>query len=545
MVKNLLARALNWVAETLPGETSVDQLPAYSASAFPAQTGYYDGEKFVGGFGPTSIFIADYWELRAKSAQLFQENIYARGLIRRLVTNEINTGLNLEAIPEEAILGYEEDALNDWTEIVENRFTLWGKNPALCDYRERQSFGALQAAARLEALVAGDVLVVLRQHPKTKLPTVQLVSGGRIRTPLDAKPQAGNRIVHGVEVDRRDRHVAYWIDQGDGTSKRLPATGPRSGRRLAWLVYGSDKRHDEVRGQPLLSIVLQSLKEIDRYRDSAQRKAVINSILALFIEKAEDKMGTRPLTGSAVRRDQVDTTAPDGAARKFNLAGQIPGLVLEELQKGETPKAFGSNGTDVNFGPFESAIVYAVAWVNEIPPEVLTLAFSNNYSASQAAINEFKMYLNRVRTRWGEEFCQPVYVDWLLSECLLGKVRAPGLLEAWRDPWRYDTLGAWIASDWSGAIKPSTDVLKQAKGYKALNQEGWITNDRASRELTGTKFSKNIRRLRQENEMKVAAATPIAEFEQKYGKRPDEVIDGQALAEEVAGAVVDSLDAQR
>ena len=40
----------------------------------------------------------------------------------------------------------------------------------------------------------------------------------------------------------------------------------------------------------MLSVILQSLKEIDRYRDATQRKAAINAILAMFIKKTQDKV---------------------------------------------------------------------------------------------------------------------------------------------------------------------------------------------------------------------------------------------------------------
>ena len=118
--------------------------------------------------------------------------------------------------------------------------------------------------------------------------------------------------------------------------------------------------------------------------------------MAMFIKKTEDKPGTLPVTGGAVRRDKAVTTDSDGGTRKFNMASHVPGLVIEELQHGEEPVLKGGEGTDVNFGTFEEAIIQAVAWTNEIPPEILKLAFSNNYSASQAAINEFKIYLNKV-----------------------------------------------------------------------------------------------------------------------------------------------------
>jgi hypothetical protein len=133
------------------------------------------GEKFAGGLGPIDVLFTDYWGLRARSAELYQRNLYARGLIRRLVTNVINSGLHLEATPEERILGLEEDALAEWSEDVENRFKLWGDNAYQCDFNERQTFGALQADAYPEAIVAGDVLVTIQQDPRTRIPRVRLI----------------------------------------------------------------------------------------------------------------------------------------------------------------------------------------------------------------------------------------------------------------------------------------------------------------------------------------------------------------------------------
>lgn len=516
----------------------VGELLAYNGqnTFAPVDFSIFDGGKFAGGFGDTQLQTVDYWALRARSAQLFNENLYAKGLIRRLVTNEINTGLTPEAAPDEQVLGLEEDSLTDWSEIVENRFGLWGKIPTACDWLKENTFGAIQRTARREALICGDVLVILRQNQRTRTPMVQLVNGNSVQTPWDSPSgvRQGHTIKHGVEHDKQQRVVAYWVRQDDGSFKRLPAYGEKSGRRIAWLVFGTDKRMDDVRGQPLLSIVLQSLKEIDRYRDSAQRKAVINSILAMFIKKGENKPGTLPMTGGAVSRNQYDFSddTTGSTPRKFNISSYLPGMVIDELQHGEEPVVKGGEGTDVNFALFEEAIIQAVAWANEIPPEILRLAFSNNYSASQAAINEFKIYLNRVWSEWGETFCTPIYIEWLVSEALMGKINADGLLAAWRNPTEYDLLAAWVCADWYGSIKPSTDMLKQAKGSKMLVDEGWSTNAREARITTGTKFSKNIKRLKRENEQKAEAARPLLELRQEFGgQQTDQAIE--AVAEEL------------
>ena len=529
-------------AESGPPTVTVDEMLAYAGGS-GWNASIFDGDKFDGGFGVTQLYELDYPTLRARCAQLFNENLYFVGLIRRLVTNEINTGLTPEAAPDEEIIGVPPESLNDWTETVENRHAIWARNPQLCDWRGLDTFGGLQRSQRLEALLGGDVLTVLRHDPVTGLPKVQLVSGDKVRTPWGAeeKPRKGNTIKHGVELDAAGRHVAFWVQQDDGTFARIPAWGPKSGRRLAWLVYGTPKRHDGVRGVPIGALVLQSLKELDRYRDSAQRKAVVNSMIALFIQRDHDKLGTLPLTGGVKRKETALLTDDAGRRRRFDVSTQFPGMALQDLSAGETVQGFRPDGTDINFPAFEDAITAALAWAHEIPPEILRLAFSNNYSASQAAINEFKIYLNLVWSQQGEQFCTPITTDWLIAETLLGKIKAPGFLDAWRDPLKYDIFGAWIRMDWYGSIKPSTDMLKQVKSAKLLVDEGFSTHARETRVMTGMKWSHNIKRVKRENELKVDAARPLAEFRKEFGEREAAAAIAE-LDERIADAVSDAME---
>jgi len=487
--------------------------PAASTGYVQPYTNYraWDGEKFPTGFGATNVFQTDYWQLRERSAQLFTENLYARGLIRRLVTNIITTGLSLEAMPDERILGIPADSLNDWQDLVESRHNIWSINPQACDFYGRSTYAEIQKEIYREALIEGDVLIVLHIDPVTGYPKIQVIKGSHVATPVG---NTNENVEYGVEIDESGRHVAFHVTQDDGSSVRVPAFGALSGRRVAWLFYGTDRRIGDVRGQPALSLLLQSLKELDRYRDAAIRKAVVNSVIAMFIKKDEEKMGTLPVTGGAVRRGvAVDSSTQASSPRRFRIEEYVPGAVMEELQVGETPVPHSTAGTDVNFAAFESAMLAAFAWANEIPPEILILAFTNNYSASQAAINEFKIYQNTERGRVGDGVCQPIHVEHFTSEVMQGKISAPGFLESRTDPRKFDIFGAWVAGDWSGAIKPATDTLKQANGYSKMVREAWTTNERTSREITGTKFRRNVQKLKRENELKAEAFKPLVDLQ--------------------------------
>ena len=492
-------------------ELAADLAPKAALAGYRSGAGW-TGSKWAGGFGPVKNLWSDYWELRQRSAQLFTENLYARGLIRRLVTNEINVGLTLESEPNDELLpNLDEEAAEEWAENTENWFEAWTGDARVCDFEGRRDFGELQQVARTEALVEGDVLVVMRQNRATGLPRMQLIRGGRVQTPLKRPPEFKNAdIRHGVELDADGRHIAYWIAQKDFSSVRMPARGRRSGRRLAWLVYGTDRRMDEVRGQPILSLVMQSLKEMDRFRDSEQRAATVNSILAMFITKETTAPGSRPVSGGAIRNVMAQTGDTAGGSREFNISEQVPGVVYEELQKGEKPESFDTKRPNATYPNFEAAIINAISWANEIPPEILTLAFSNNYSASKAAINEFKTYIVRMRKSWGAAFCQPVYVEWLLSEVISGEIKAPGLLEAWRTPRAYAELGAWTRSTWGGPVKPSVELKKDIDAYTNAIEARLISRDRASKDLFGERWARVLKRLAREQRK-------IDKFNEEFG----------------------------
>lgn len=495
-------------------------LSAYYPSGNNVFSSLFDGEKFPGGFANNYGYgfeYVDYWELRNKSVQLFTENLYASGLINRLVTNIINTGLSLEATPSADILGIDDDQLEDWSEKTESLFRIWGNNKDLVDWKKQNTMGELQALAKKTAYISGDCLVMIRQSSTTGLPVIELIDGRFVRNPLDQKlkkaaTDRGNRIIHGVELDKNGRHVAFYVTYTANEKveyRRIPANGPKSGRKIAWLLYGSKRLLDDVRGMPLLGLVAQSLKEIDRYRDSEQRAAVVNSMLAMFVTKNSDKPGTRPLSGGAVRKDTETVTDGDGTTREFSVDKWLPGMSIDELQQGEEPVSFDTKRPSTAFNVFEDAIISAIAWGNEIPPEVLKLSFTSNFSSSRQANSEFKMFLDKDRSLFASNFCKPIYQNWLISMVLTNRIEAEKFLQSWRDVSRFDIFGAWIDSDWSGAIKPHVDPLKETNAYKIKDEQGYSTKARSTRELSGMKFSRNVKQLKKENQLLADAQQPL------------------------------------
>jgi capsid protein len=234
----------------------------------------------------------------------------------------------------------------------------------------------------------------------------------------------------------------------------------------------------------------------------------------MFIRKGQDKMSSLPMSGAAVLTGEVSPGLAGGATttpRNFSLADQIPGVVFEELQQGEEPVGFDNRGTDTAFPVFEASIISAIAWTQEIPPEILTLSFNSNYSASQAALNEFRIYLELRRVDFGEQFLSHVYSDWLLSEVLRGRVDAASLPAAAANLERFDIAAAWTCADWTGAIKPTTDPLKAVRAAIEAIDAGLMTREYASATLYGRHFEQNAKVLGRENQTLADINAPLAD----------------------------------
>ena len=458
----------------------------------------FTGSKYSGGMDPVNLSEIDYYTLRARSREIFERTPYAKGLINAIVNSKISTGLTVETQMPTSVVSPPEDL----SEQIEELFTLWAGDPRLCDYSEQNSFSQIQQEVERNALLDGDCLVVLHTDPKTRMLQTQIVSAASIATPFNIKVAKGNRIEHGVELDSRGRHVAYHVKQRDGSFKRVSVYGRKSGRRTAILVYAHNgKRVNKSRGVPLLGVVMQSIQELDHYRESQLRTAVINSFLALWVEKSEDRPGSKPMTGGIIERKTVTGVSSSTTETKDrNIYGLSPGTVFDELDYGEKIRTHQGNTSVEGYQTFEKAIVDALAWAERFPPEILQLSFNSNYSASQAAKNEFVQTLKIWRLGTATAFCKPVYTEWLVQMARLRIVDMPLMLMA-ISAGRVLESAAWVASEWIAPIVPTVDILKNAKAYIELLDNSLITYEQAIKELTGSKALAVFKKLSQEKKL--------------------------------------------
>jgi len=162
------------------------------------------------------------------------------------------------------------------------------------------------------------------------------------------------------------------------------------------------------------------------------------------------------------------------------------------LREGEDVKEVNPGRPNTAFDGFVKAICRQVGAALELPYELLIKEFTSSYSASRGALLEaWKMF--RMRRAWlANDFCQPIYEEWLAEAVAKGRVFAPGFFD---DPL---IQKAYTKCEWNGPSQGQLDPLKEVKAATHRVEQGFSTRQRETVELTGGDFQNNLRQLNKE-----------------------------------------------
>lgn len=433
--------------------------------------------------------------LRQRSRDLYcGGSTLATGAVKRLRTNAVGTGLHLKSTINEEILGISSEEARKLEETIEREFAHWA-NSTNCDIERIDNFYQLQQLALLNALLSGDSFALMTTTKRTGSIydlRIELVEADRVSTPDNET--INPLFCEGVEKNANGEVVAYHISKFHPLSfqdreprewVRVKAFGEKTGRRNVIHVMNRE-RIGQVRGVPFLSPVIETIKQLGRYTEAEVLAAVINGLFTVFIEK-ESASDDVPF-GEAVPEDMQVDSEDEGS---IELA---PGAVID-LGEGEKANMVNPGRPNPNFDPFVMAVIKQIGAALEIPYELLIMAFSNNYSASRAAILEFFKVIKMYRAWFVTDFCQPIYEEWLCEAVAKGRINAPGFFN---DPIIKD---AYCSAEWNGPSAGQLDPKKEVEAAELRVKGGFSTRERETTELTGTDFYKNIKQRKREEEL--------------------------------------------
>lgn len=475
--------------------------------------------------------LGDLSTLRERSRDLYRNNSIGRGVIGTMVTNVVGGGIKLQAAPDRTFLGMTDEFAEVWEDNVERKFNNWAgsKNS---DAARSATYYDLQSLAFLSYCHSGEIfamLPILERNGKNQL-CVQLIEADLVQ---NGPGQFTNRFCRdGIEVDEYGAPVAYNIRTDTMSWTRVPAYGEKTGRPNVIHLF-KQERPGQSRGVPMLSSVVENIKQADRGSKAVLAAMVVQSLFTAFIKSnnpnALDTIipgaANSPTSSSTLDDDDYDYTMAPGAVLKLKPDEDIT------FANPSQPKS-----------EFESFMMAHLVWVGMatgIPYEILSKKFLASYSASRASRIEAWRFFLTERAKFNRDFNQAIYQEWLTIEILEGRISAPSFFAS------DDMMQAYCRAEWLGSSMGQIDEKKEVEAAWERVQRGFSTFTQETAAMNGGDFTRNAKRLKREAALIAPFMKTISEAEaNQAAPLPDSSdIGDDDGAQDAAGGATKQLEA--
>jgi len=430
--------------------------------------------------------------LRNRAADLTFNTPLGAAAIQTLLSGVISTGLQIFPQPKFQELGMTAEQARAWSRKVKLEFEMWASSLE-ADFYRRNNFYELQRIAFLSYLIDGDCWCLFKRRANAPYTLkLQLLEAQRISNPLPEGSLINsvemqykkNRIVNGVEVDKQGQLVAVWISNRIWNEpstdpevhwQRVKMTGENGYRNVLQICY--DTNPQQYRGAPLLSSVIESLKQVSRYADAELTSSIIKSFFSLFFVQPNSNFDLNQM----LPQEELDV-------REYTLGSGT----ISALPRGVDVRSVESNNSQSTFDAFMTHFVKQIGSAMGIPAELLLKQFTNSYSASRAALLEADKLFRQRRAAFVNDFCQPVYQNFILEAVARGRIDAPGFFnDAFK---KY----CWSAADWRTEVTGSIDPVKDVNAAKTRIELGISTREIEATKI-GNDFAEVSEQLKLEN----------------------------------------------
>lgn len=404
----------------------------------------------------------------------------------RLVDNIIGAGWTLAARPNHVSLGItfeEAEAISDqieahWRDFA-NDVDMW------CDAeRTKTMAGLLGLAARHRYGAEGEAFGVLvwQDAAPTFNTAVHIIDPARCSNPNARMDEEFLR--DGVQIDGYGAPIGYHFRRSHPGEFFAGNTGlwswdyvPREtewGRRI--VIHAFDqKRAGMTRGVSDWAPVIRSIKQSTDYEDFESQAALLNAVMAAFIETPFDPEEFLDAMGTDVSPGAVASLYGQmGDAQKAYYAAapiEIPGVRVNMLQPGEKATLTKPEHPNANFEAFVNAALRKVASAVGLTYEQLTMDWSQvNYSSARAALLEIWRGFTSKKHSFAAQFMGPIYRAYLEELFDKGVIRLPAGAPSFEA-----NPAAWCHADWIGPGRGWIDPLREAQAARERVEGGLTT----------------------------------------------------------------------
>lgn len=396
---------------------------------------------------------------------------WASAALQKHLDNVIGARFTLSSRPDWRALGQSPEWAAEWSRDVESLWRSYAEDPDFyCDAARRQSMVGLFGLMYRHRIMDGEFLALLLWLPArggNSATTVQVVDPDRLSQPQERPDQEFMR--GGVELGPHGEPLAYHIRKGHpgdvygfGVSgrrfewERVPRETP-FGRRI--VLHDFDPgRAGLTRGVSPLAPILKKLRMLGNYDQAELQAAVVNALLAAWIESPFDpeSVGNALGAGSGDLSEYQEQRLASHEGRPLHLAG----LRMPIMFPGESVNMPNATRPAVNFAPFVQAGLRNIATALGVSYEQLSMDWSQvNYSSARSALLEvWKGFMAR-RSTFGEQGPRQIKAGWMEEKIDSGEiVLPPGA------PDFHEAKAAYTRCKWIGPGRGWVDPVKEAQG---------------------------------------------------------------------------------
>jgi len=305
--------------------------------------------------------------LRENARELDRDNCIAGGLLNRMVDNIVGEGGRFEALTDD----------EQWNTRAEGLFDEWAFDADTVDVAGRFAFWEMSRSALRAVLVDGDHLML-----KIRNGTLQQVEGHQLGTPtrrsIPAGTPSGTRIIHGVEITKTNKPVAYHFGPSHRGIEHIFKTTRVEASKLFWLWNW--KRCSQTRGQSSLADTDIYFEHLDRYIEFAIVASQVASAHVIGVETEYGEASGEP----------EGTTELDELGNEQFVEENQAGTMLY-MEPGEKVKPLTPAHPMPEFEPFLRAFGRIIGLPYGLPIEVVLLDWSQgNYASARGAMQQAK-----------------------------------------------------------------------------------------------------------------------------------------------------------
>lgn len=447
MFEVMRKRIASWIAPASAGRMAVRSYHA-------AQGGRLTSGWVTSNSSADAELISGLQKLRGRSRALVRDASYAKRARVIVVNNVVGTGIGLQAqvkFPR----GKLDARVND---AIEGAWCEWSR-AVNCHTGGKLHFADLERLAMGQIFEAGEVLIRLHSEamPGSAVPlALELIEPERLADHYSiARAPSGNEVRMGVEVDRFQRPVAYWLHAqhpGDTFAGTLtPDRLVRVPAEQMLHLYVID-RWPQSRGEPWLHTAARRLYDMDGYGEAEIIAARGAASYMAFIKTPD----ATPMPADMQEGDQHQVSFE-------------PGMV-EQLPPGWDIELNNPNRPNPNMEPFMRLMLREVAAGVGVSYESLSRDYSqSNYSSSRLALLDDRDLWRILQGWFIRAFRAELHRKWMDAAVLSRAISAIAIDDYGLAPARFQSV-RFKPRGWTWV-----DPTKEVNAYKEAIKGGLTT----------------------------------------------------------------------